>query len=165
MRKTFDLHALILKIKKMSVKEWMILCVITGLLIMILFFPTGDKKTENGVKDILSTGNLFGEENTLTDSAVITAEGKTARELYLEQVLSEIEGVGAVSVYINSSVKNAGFGPEEDKPSGILVVCKNGAEGETVLLINEVIEALFSIEPHKIKVVKGVDLDYESQSE
>ncbi len=161
MRKTFDLHALILKIKKMSIKEWMILCVITGLLIMILFFPTGDKKTENG----LNTGNLFGEENTLTDSAVITAEGKTARELYLEQVLSEIEGVGAVSVYINSSVKNAGFGPEEDKPSGILVVCENGAEGETVLLINEVIEALFSIEPHKIKVVKGVALDYESQSE
>lgn len=68
-------------------------------------------------------------------------------ETRLEKILSRIEGIGEVHVMITMD--------EEDMVQGIAVSAQRGDRATIAKEIVEVVRALFDIEMHKIKVIKG----------
>ena len=68
-------------------------------------------------------------------------------ESRLEMILSQIEGSGDVQVMITTD--------EEEKVQGIAVSAQGGDKPVIVKEITDVVQALFDIETHKIKVIKG----------
>ena len=71
----------------------------------------------------------------------------TDLERRLESILSKIEGCGEVHVMITEDDKEA--------VQGIAVAAAGGDNPSIVSEITEVVKALFDIETHKIKVIKG----------
>ena len=65
----------------------------------------------------------------------------------LESILSKIEDIGEVHVMITMD--------KDDNVQGISVSAQRGNEPTVAKEIVEVVKALFDIEPHKIKVIKG----------
>jgi len=128
--------------KKRTAKEYMILLVCVGLLIFIFMIPVKDKKSpvdsENRILEQISTGN-------------------TDMEQKLANALSSLEGVGEVQVMITYHDGETDWlgESEEGNVYGILVICGENMESDKVLLIHDVIQVLFPVETHKIKVVKG----------
>lgn len=152
--------------KKWDKSQWMIL-LLTGVLLMILAIPTGDRKKEE--KPVDSTTEQGG-------GSTVTKEDYT-RELEdrLAAVLSRVEGAGKVEVMITledlgesvvekdavqenteeESGKVPFVGKERTpKIAGILVVAQGGASTEVKQNISEAVMALFQIDVNRIKVVK-----------
>jgi len=65
----------------------------------------------------------------------------------LEGILSQIEGIGEVHVMITVN--------EEERVQGIAVSAQSGDKPIIAKEIVEVVKALFDVETHKIKVIKG----------
>ncbi len=82
---------------------------------------------------------------TREDSEIIGQSSST--EERLERILSKIEGIGEVHVMITVD--------EEESVQGIAVSAQRGNEPVVEKEIVEVVKALFDIETHKIKVIKG----------
>ena len=68
-------------------------------------------------------------------------------ESRLENILSQIEGIGEVHVMITRN--------RDETVQGIAVAAQKGDSPIVANEITEVIKALFQIETHKIKVIKG----------
>ena len=68
-------------------------------------------------------------------------------ETRLEQILSQIEEIGEVHVMITVD--------EDEQVQGIAVSAQAGDRAVVAKEIVEVVQALFDIETHKIKVIKG----------
>ncbi len=84
--------------------------------------------------------------------AIPTEEAEDERqssslEERLEKILSEIEGIGEVHVMITLD--------DKENVQGIAVSAQNGDQSVIEKEIVEVVRALFDIETHKIKVIKG----------
>lgn len=127
-------------LKKKSPKEWMIILVVVGLLFVIMIWPF-DKE----------------EKKFIADVSVDSYEGDVTLEKRLENILEQIEGVGNVSVMITyDQNKTSLYENKDGSVEGIVVVCESANEGEIVLCIHDVIQALFPIESHKIRIVKGI---------
>ena len=77
----------------------------------------------------------------------IRDEGNTELEKRLESILEEMEGVGNVNVMITLQ--------EDDAVEGVAIVAEGGDNAVTVRNITEVVQALFHVDSHKIKVIKG----------
>ena len=75
----------------------------------------------------------------------------------LEEVLSKIPGASPVSVMISVDTSNVSefAGKGQLKVEGVLVVTGSKADASTIMNINEAVKALFGVEAHKIKVIKG----------
>ena len=86
-----EIKALLEK-KKWKGKDLMIAIVIIGVLIAVLFIPTGERKG-NSLMDIQTPVS----ENVSIDTSV---EYEEELELRLEEILSQMEGVGEVEVMI-----------------------------------------------------------------
>lgn len=71
----------------------------------------------------------------------------TDLESRLEEMLSKIEGSGEVHVMITMD--------EDETVQGIAVSAQGGDNSVVIGEITEVVKALFDIETHKIKVIKG----------
>lgn len=139
------LSKFVTKGKKNGFRDWMIIAVICGLFLLMLFFPVGDRGEANGdlsLMDLTSTGGADRNEHT--------------DEIRLEELLGKIENVGKVDVMITYEKKAGFYETQSDKIAGIVVVCEKDCNSESVLLIHEVIQALFPVSAHKIKVVKGI---------
>lgn len=148
-----EIKALLEK-KKWTGKDLMIVIVIIGVLIAVLFIPTGEKK-----------GNSFMDIQTpVSETASIdtSLEYEEELEVRLEAILSQMEGVGAVDVMItlkpSSKTQDKSFiyttqntYPEVE---GVFVVSQGGDNSSVKLAITEAIQALFGIDVHKIKIVK-----------
>ncbi len=129
-------------------KDKMLLLVLGGLILLILFYPM--KKSEEQ-----ETAPFY-----ISQSDYETAQaGGDETEYRLKRILEQIEGVGEVDVMITRGAEDGFYGTGNPPIEGIVVVCKEGNESETVLLVHDVIQALFSVDSHKIKVVKGVTLN------
>lgn len=70
----------------------------------------------------------------------------TDTEGKLEAILMKIAGIGNVHVMITM---------DEDKVHGIVISAQGGDDPAIAKEIVEVVQALFDIEVHKIKVIKG----------
>lgn len=68
-------------------------------------------------------------------------------ELRLKNVLEKMEGVGNVSVMITFQ--------KSDEIEGVVVIADGGGNAVVVRNITEVVQALFDVDSHKIKVIRG----------
>lgn len=108
-----------------------------GLLILVMAIPTGASEQETFSK---------------------TKQEQTASlEAQLEYVLSAMEGVGSVKVMISTEhTKETLFGTEnsEERVTGVVVVAQGAGNPVVDARISDAIKALFSIDVHKISIVK-----------
>ncbi len=74
-------------------------------------------------------------------------ESYTELELRLKAILEKTEGVGNVNVMITSKGK--------DEVEGVAVVADGADNAIVVRKVTEIVQALFSVDSHKIKVIKG----------
>lgn len=148
-----EIKALLEK-KRWKGKDLMIAIVIIGVLIAVLFIPTGERK-----------GNDFAEIQTSVgeaSSADTSLEYEEELEVRLEAILSQMEGVGEVEVMITlkSSTRTRDnsftYTTQNTYPEveGVFVVSQGGDDSSVKLAITEAIQALFGIDVHKIKIVK-----------
>ena len=108
--------------------QWIIILLI-GILLVIIAIPT---KTETG------SGQNRGYE--------MTEAGGTEVEMRLENMLSKMQGVGKVHVMVTFR--------EDEQVQGILVIAEGGGNAVVVRNITEVVQALFDVDSHKIKVIE-----------
>ncbi len=148
-----EIKALLEK-KKWTGKDLMIVIIIIGVLIAVLFIPTGAKK-ENNFAEIQESVS----EESFTDTSL---EYEEELEQRLEEILSQMEGVGEVEVMITlkstSKTQSNSFTYTAQKSypevEGVFVVTQGGDNSSVNLAITEAIQALFGIDVHKIKIVK-----------
>ncbi|MBQ3030268.1 MAG: hypothetical protein IJD24_03505 [Agathobacter sp.] len=113
--------------------------VLVGVLILVVLLPA------NSVSD---TKERIAIQETNADEDL---EGQ------LKRVLSAMEGVGNVEVMITRETSQTGlFGNEGDslKVSGVVVVAQGAGNATVNARISEVVKALFSVDAHKISIVK-----------
>lgn len=97
--------------------------------------------------------------NSTQKDAVQTASGVEGGELeaQLERVLSAMEGVGEVEVMITTeNVNSSLFGTQSTagKVQGVVVVAEGAGIATVDAKISDAVKALFSVEAHKISIVK-----------
>ena len=108
------------------------------------------KLSKNHMLILLLIGILLIVIAIPTDTKEIGVEN-TGIETRLEGVLGQIEGAGNVQVMITYQ--------EDEKIEGIAVVSDGGDNAVVVRTITEVVQALFDVKTHKIKVIKGNHLN------
>ena len=113
--------------------------ILVGVLILVVLIPTNsdvNTKKEIVAQDTATEGELEGQ---------------------LKRVLSVMEGVGDVEVMITTQSNQASlFGNESDSPSvcGVVVVAQGAGIPSVNARILEAVKALFSVDAHKISIVK-----------
>lgn len=175
-------------------KTQILILLLLGILLLVITVPGKDKK-EEGENSFLS-GEAEAEQS---------ADGEYVEELEsrLEEILSQIEGAGEVSVMVtlqSSSEKVVEKDAEEDsetvtetdsqggsrttsnksvreeavydtggsggqapyvskeispKVEGVVVIAPGGGDAVVTKNITEAVQALFGIDTHKIRIVKG----------
>lgn len=80
-----------------------------------------------------------------TESRV--TETSTEIEKRLEEMLTKVDGVGEVSAMITFQ--------EDGAVAGIVIVAEGGEQAVVAQKIREVVQALFPVDSHKIKVIRG----------
>ena len=111
--------------------------ILLGLLILVFCLPT------NGIKE------KGGGESSSTQE-----EGMEAQ---LEAVLSAMEGVGKVKVMISVESKESTMFSQQNtiqKVCGVVVVAEGAGNPSVDSRILNAVKALFSIDAHKISIVK-----------
>ena len=114
-----------------------IIFILVGLLILVMCIPTGT-----------SSGELKQEEETVSNGDM---------ERQLENVLSAMEGVGKVKVMITTeNERSSVYGTTDTgtKVCGVVVVAEGAGNATINKRITETVKALFSIDVHKISIVK-----------
>ena len=71
----------------------------------------------------------------------------TDLEKRLTNVLEKMEGVGKVQVMVTYQ--------KDDNVEGVVVVAEGGNNAVVIRNVTEVVQALFHVDSHKIKVIKG----------
>ena len=110
---------------------------LVGLLILVMCIPTGN--------------NLDSLEEEK-----VQVHGREL-ETQLEQVLSAMEGVGDVKVMIATEEDSDSiFGTQSkgEKVCGVVVVAQGAGNATVNARISDAVKALFSIDVHKISIVK-----------
>ena len=105
--------------------QWLILLLV-GILLVVIAIPTKSSSEEKSVVD---------SKNWSTSET----------EQRLENILSQMQGIGEVHVMITYR--------QENEVEGVVVVAEGGEQGVIVQKITEVVRALFDVDSHKIKVI------------
>ena len=111
--------------------------ILLGVLVLILCIPS------DSPKEILPQESVAAEEGDL--------------EVQLKKVLSAMEGVGAVEVMITTESAGGSMFDSEGggkKVTGVVVVAEGAGNAVVDARILEAIKALFSVDVHKISIVK-----------
>lgn len=109
--------------------QWVILLLV-GILLVVIAIPTS---SDSG-----------SESETVTETEVWKV---TETEERLEQLLGQIQGVGEVHVMMTYQ--------DESQVEGVVVVTECGGNAVMVRKITEVVQALFDVDAHKIKVIES----------
>lgn len=115
-----------------------------GLLILIMAIPSDTQENEN-------ISQMIQQENESV-------------EAQLEYVLSAMEGVGNVKVMISTEhTQSTLFGTENQQGNvtGVVVVAQGAGNPVVDARISDAIKALFSIDVHKISIVKMTNQEEE----
>lgn len=105
------------------------------------------KFNRNNLLVILIVGLLLVVMAIPTGGTKAEISYNTETEKRLESILSEMEGVGEVRVMVTFQ--------EDDVVEGVAVIADGGENPVVVQNIIEVVQALFHVESHKIKVIKS----------
>lgn len=133
-------------------KENYIIIVIVGILLFVLAIPKSGTKRESisGNTNNKSQNNSGGLQSLFTDSS-FTGDEETYLyecEHKLALLLNSVEGIGTTHVMVTR--KNG----TKDSVEGIVVVASGADSDDVKMSVTKIVQALFSIEAHKIKVVK-----------
>lgn len=115
-----------------------IIYVLLGLLVLVLVIPNNSLENSSGTQIASQV-----EESDL--------------EAQLARVLSSMEGVGTVEVMISlETTQSSLFGTETGtgKVNGVVVVAEGAGNAVVESQISNAVKALFSIDVHKISIVK-----------
>lgn len=153
---------------KLPKKNQLVIMLLIGILLVVIAMPT-EKKEEN-------TGQPVEMEQHSADSYEKMTEKR------LEQILGKVEGVGKVKVMVTfkttsekivekdreenaeTTIYNSTSGGEQTpyvskeihpQIEGVVVIAEGGANAVIVKNITEAVQALFDVDTHKIKVMKG----------
>lgn len=133
----------------------LVLVVVAGIALLVFSLPSA------------WTGGFGGRSGRDTGSGAVngSTEAVTAMEAYtdkkeeqLEKILEKVQGIGQVDVMItldsaeekNKLLENT----RVQKVEGVLVVAQGAGEAQMDAEIIRAVQALFSLEPHKIRVMK-----------
>lgn len=122
-----------------------------GLLLMVIALPVSDKKINTSQNTVLQNGIFAGGDSNETDAERSVLEGK------LEDLLSQVEGVGKVRVVLMTGEAEDGksfYSSGKEKVTGVLIAAQGADNSVVSRNIVEGVMALFQIEAHKIKIVK-----------
>lgn len=108
--------------------QWLVILLV-GVLLVVIAIPT---KTDSE-----------GSSLTMYDEADTNA---TDMEKRLESLLGQMQGVGEVHAMITYQ--------EDESVEGIVVIAEGGGNAVVVRNITEVVQALFAVDSHKIKVIE-----------
>lgn len=108
--------------------QWLVILLI-GVLLVVIAIPT-NTESDQGTFDAY-------------DETEISA---TDMEKRLENLLGQMQGVGEVHAMITYQ--------EEKQVEGIVVIAEGGGNAVIVRNITEVVQALFAVDSHKIKVIE-----------
>lgn len=108
--------------------QWVVLLLV-GILLVVIAIPT-DNSTDSD-----SIINYGTSEISTTDT-----------EKRLENLLEQMQGIGDVHVMITYQ--------QDDVVEGIVIVADGGGNSIVVRSITEVVQALFEVDSHKIKVIE-----------
>lgn len=112
----------------------LILC---GVFLMVLSWDGGERKPM-----------VTSATEELQDDGMSSPDSyKQTREEELRNLLQKVEGVGDVEVMITLK--------ESNETEGIVIVCEGGYDSTIKREITEAVGALFSIDSHKIKIMKS----------
>ena len=118
------------KLAKLLPKKnsWMILLLV-GVLLVVIAIPTKTDSEEGSLSRYDET-----DQNT------------TDMEKRLENLLEQMQGVGEVHTMITYQ--------KDDSVEGIVIIADGGGNAVVVRNITEVVQALFAVDSHKIKVIE-----------
>lgn len=111
--------------------------ILGGVLVLVLLIPT-------------NTSTLKSETEESDNAEVLLAQ-------QLEHVLSAMEGVGKVEVMITmDNTQDSIFGSSTNgqKVAGVVIVAEGASSATVNARISEAVKALFSVDAHKISIVK-----------
>ena len=141
-------------------KENFLVLLLLGVLLLVAAWPVEKKSRSTGTKSSTTDSAL-----TFLDYGGSTST-EDAREAYvvslehsLEELLSTMEGVGEnkVMITLKPSAKNTYYSSASTMEiEGVVVCAKGAANGKVAKNISEVIQALFGLEAHKIKIAKMI---------
>lgn len=136
----------------------LLLLVAAGVVLLILSFPGGDvgdsggKKAGSGLGSSASTE--YGEQENISEIELYTEK----KEGQLEEILSKVRGIGKVEVMITLDFAEEETEFHNNKQTreieGVLVVAQGAGDGTIDAEIIQAVQALFPLEPHKIRVMK-----------
>ena len=134
---------------KMGSRQWVILLLL-GLLLCVIALPVSGKKDTQGT-GTTSDKSLFGstEPESLTES--------TSLEKKLEELLSQVEGVGKVKVILmigEDENCQEFYSSGKQKVTGVLISAQGADNSVVSRNIVEAVMALFEVEAHRIRVMK-----------
>ena len=143
-------------------KENFLVLLLLGVLLLVAAWPVEKKSRSTGI----------GTKSSMTDSALSfldygeSTNMEDTREAYvvslehsLEELLSTMEGVGEnkVMITLKPSTRNTYYSfASTMEIEGVVVCAKGAANGKVAKNISEVIQALFGLEAHKIKIAKMI---------
>ena len=143
-------------------KENFLVLLLLGVLLLVAAWPVEKKSRSTGT----------GTKSSMTDSALSfldygeSTNMEDTRETYvvslehsLEELLSTMEGVGEnkVMITLKPSTQNTFYSfASTMEIEGVVVCAKGAANGKVAKNISEVIQALFGLEAHKIKIAKMI---------
>ena len=148
-------------------KNQLLILLLIGVLLIVIAMPTNEKKEEN--------------EKASSQTKEATQAAASQLEKKLEVFLSKVEGAGQVEAMITykgsaekivekdegeeeTTVFENGTGGEQlpyvkkelmPEVEGIVVITEGGDNAVVVRNITEAVQALFDVDTHKIKIMKG----------
>ena len=140
-------------------KENFLVILLLGVLLFVTVWPVEKNSRSAGTKNSSTTDSAltfpdYGESTEdMRETYVVSLEHS------LEELLSTMEGVGdnKVMITLKPSTRNSCFSSASTMEiEGVVVCAKGAANGKVAKNISEVIQALFGLEAHKIKIAKMI---------
>ena len=122
-----------------------------GLLLTVIALPVSDKKDSS-----LAAGSESSSFFADTSYESTEAE-RTTLEKKLEDLLSQVEGVGKVRVILMTGVEkdsSSFYSSGKEAVTGVLIAAQGADNSVVSRNIVEGVMALFQLDAHKIKVIK-----------
>ena len=108
--------------------QWVVMLLV-GVLLVVIAIPTKKESGQN------------------TQSSYENAGSATEMEKRLEHLLSNMQDVGKVQVMITTK--------DDGQVEGIVVLAEGAKDGVVIKNITEVVQALFDVDAHKIRVIRS----------
>ncbi len=134
---------------KITKQQWLVLLLV-GILLAVIALPVKEPSTAQQSSESISFTDS-GESSVFTE--------KDYMEQQMEEILSQVEGVGQVEVLLSLSGENSvSFYSGEGVPEveGVLIVAQGAGNSVVERNIQQAVMALFSVEAHKIKIMKMI---------